>query len=200
MSSQHLTISLIKISEKFFSLVYQLSKNYWFWFPVVCSSSRLKPLGINLAWKYCNKNSLCDLNLAFLSFRRFSFNASCSFFLSSNIGWLRKLFPSLFLQPVLQLILGWQGLLGSRFFLADGWRWLTALFAAFSVLSESFEERCQMAASSFHFWWHIFLTNIFQNCVPFSLFLKQCWGKREPKENLLLVKKLHQRQDATNEI
>lgn len=91
--SQYFTISFIKNSEKSFSLVYQLSKNSWFWFLITGWSFKL--LGINPAWIYYNKKSLCDLYLEFFSFRRFSFSASCFFFLSPNIVWMRKLFSPL---------------------------------------------------------------------------------------------------------
>ena len=93
--SQYSTISFIKIASKSFGLVHQLSKIFQFWFSIMGSRSGFRPLGINSAWIQFNKKSLCDSYLAFVSFRRFSFRTNCFFFLSPNIGGLRKLFHSL---------------------------------------------------------------------------------------------------------
>ena len=105
-SLQYLTVSWIKISKKSLILVYQLSRNSWFWFPMMNSSSGFNYLGINSAWIHCNRNNFCDSYLAFLSFGRFSFSATCSFFLSQKIGALRKFWIE---------NSGWQGLLGFCF-------------------------------------------------------------------------------------
>ena len=144
-SLQYLTVSWIKISEKSLILVYQLSRNSWFWYPMMDSSSGFNYLGINSAWIHCNRNYFCDSYLAdvCLSDGLVSAPLVLFFFLQKLVRW----------ESFELKILVDKDYWVFAFVPLTFWKRLTPLFAAFSVFSESIEKRYLKVIISFRFHW-----------------------------------------------
>ena len=89
--SQFLTMSFIRIMERFFNLVNQLCKNSWFYFPILGSSLSFKPFGTNTVSTTCHKKDLWDSHLA--TFLSKFFSAPIALFSLKNSR-MRMLFSS----------------------------------------------------------------------------------------------------------